>query len=169
MKGESISNVLFYGKEVNLMAFELLSFVLFDMAFTSYVVSAVITFCLSTIASGKILDFRNLSVRKFWFFGICIRFFGIWFIYKIGPVARVRLAKRNMSRKTLIDQRFLIWHQSSRCKLQKYCLSTASFTSFIIFLLTDSTFLWNCEISFFNFQNVGQRFKLELRFGNRAK
>ena len=62
MKGESISNVLFYGKEVNLMAFELLSFVLFDMAFTSYVVSAVITFCLSTIASGKILDFRNLTV-----------------------------------------------------------------------------------------------------------
>ena len=63
--GETISNVLFYGSEVNLFVFELLSFTIFDVAFKSYVVAATITYLLSTIVwiSRQSLARRNMSEK----------------------------------------------------------------------------------------------------------
>ena len=69
-----MSNILFYGHEVSLASFELASFVIFDIAFSSFVVSAAVTFCISAILSHL----------------------------------RLALAKQNISKKTLIDKRFLI-------------------------------------------------------------
>ena len=77
--GEAISSILFYGNELTLVIFEILSFLTFDLAFSnayvgSYFISAAITFL----------------------------------IYRGFTVMRRSLGQRNLSQKTLIDERFLI-------------------------------------------------------------
>ena len=77
--GEAVSNILFYGNELTLVIFEILTFLTFDLAFSSkyigsYFISAAITFI----------------------------------IYRILSVLRRALGQRNLSQKTLIDDRFLI-------------------------------------------------------------
>lgn len=64
-RGESIANALFYGNESHLLVFEILSFIVFDIAFNSYIVSAVITYFLSRLFRfiRNTLALRNLSTR----------------------------------------------------------------------------------------------------------
>jgi len=64
-RGETIGNALFYGNESHLVVFEILAFVVFDIAFTSFILSAVITYVLSQIIRflRQTLARRNLSSR----------------------------------------------------------------------------------------------------------
>ncbi|CAG5086695.1 Oidioi.mRNA.OKI2018_I69.PAR.g11322.t1.cds [Oikopleura dioica] len=64
-RGETIGNALFYGNESHLVVFEILSFVVFDIAFTSFILAAVITYILSRIIRflRQNLARRNLSSR----------------------------------------------------------------------------------------------------------
>ena len=41
-RGETIGNALFYGNESHLVVFEILSFVVFDIAFTSFILAGIL-------------------------------------------------------------------------------------------------------------------------------
>ena len=76
---ESISSILFYGNELSLVIFEILCFLTFDLAFSGSFVGS-------------------------YFISAAITFI----IYRTLSLIRRSLGQRNLSQKTLIDDRFLI-------------------------------------------------------------
>ena len=76
---EAVSNILFYGNELTLVIFEILCFLTFDLAFSNKYIGS-------------------------YFISAAVTFI----IYRILTILRKMLGQRNLSHKTLIDDRFLI-------------------------------------------------------------
>lgn len=89
--GHSFEAILFYGLESTLICFEALLFLVLDLCFQSFTLAGAITFIIAEVSKLFIV----LNSKFFYIFQIIKRFY-------------LYFAKKNLVRKTLVDERFLI-------------------------------------------------------------